>query len=99
MISAGPQNDRAARVHMTLFIAGSEANSRRARDNLARLCEEELDGAYELDVIDVLEDYQAAAKHNVMVTPTLIVSQPPPPVTILGDLRNTERLRTALRLN
>ena len=44
----------------------------------------------------MLEDFQAAVERNVMVTPTLIVTDPPPGVTVLGDLRDTERLRAAL---
>lgn len=83
---------------MTLFVANGEPNSRRAQENLTRLCEEQMDDGYELYVVDVLEDFQAAIDCNVMVTPTLIVTEPPPGVTILGDLRDSERLREALGL-
>ncbi len=93
--SGGPR----APVRMTLFVAGGEENSRRAQQNLARLCEQELNDNYTLDVVDVLEDFQAATRQNVMVTPTLIVAEPPPKVTILGDLRDMERLRAAFGLD
>lgn len=83
---------------MTLFVAGGEENSRRALHNLARLCEQELNENYTLDVVDVLEDFEQATRENIMVTPTLIVAEPPPKVTILGDLRDTHRLRAALGL-
>ena len=86
-------------VRMTLFVAGGEKNSRRAQENLARVCEEELKGKYTVDVVDVLEDFHAAMQHNVMLTPTLIVSEPPRRTTILGDLRDTSRLRAALGLD
>jgi len=99
MASSEPQEDRRATVRMTLFVAGDEANSRRAKENLIRLCEEEIEEGYELDVIDVLEDFKAALENHVMVTPTLIVTEPPPGVTILGDLRDTRRLRAALGLD
>ena len=92
-----PADGRAA-VRMNLFVAGGELNSRRAEENLNRLCREELPGGYELIVIDVLEDFKAAIEYNVMVTPMLIVTEPPPGVTILGDLRDTQRLRAALGL-
>lgn len=99
MTESEKTENRPAPIRMTLFIAGDEVNSRRARENLARLCEQECKGRCELNVIDVLEDFQAAVEHNVMVTPTLIVTEPPPTVTILGDLRDTARLRAALRLD
>jgi circadian clock protein KaiB len=84
---------------MILFVAGCEKYSRQARENLARLCEEELKGNYSVDVVDVLEDFHAATQHNVMLTPTLIVVEPPPRTTILGDLCDTSRLRAALGLD
>lgn len=83
---------------MTLFVVEGEANSRRAKQNLARFCEEELNGDYELEVVDVLQNFQAAVDHHVMVTPTLMVTEPPPAVAVLGDLRETDRLRDALGL-
>lgn len=87
-----------APIRMLLFIAAGEPNSRRAQENLNRLCTGELDGNYELTVVDVLQDFRAATRHSVMVTPTLIVTEPKPGVTILGDLQDTPRLRAALRL-
>jgi len=90
---------RPTAFRMTLFIAGSEPNSCRARENLLQLCEKAFQNDYELTVIDVLEDYQAAIANHVMVTPTLIIQEPLPRVTILGDLRDSERLRRALRLS
>jgi hypothetical protein len=83
---------------MTLFVAGGEANSRRAMQNLTHFCEKELESEYELSVIDVFDDFRSAAEQNVMVTPTLIVTHPPPAVTLLGDLRDADRLRAALRI-
>jgi hypothetical protein len=49
-------------------------------------------------VVDVLLDFQQAIEHNVMVTPTLIVTDPQPGVTLIGDLRDIWKLRAALRL-
>ena len=86
-------------IRMILFVAQGEPNSQRAQDTLQRLCVTELEGRYELEVIDVVKDFQRAADRSVMVTPTLIVTDPAPAVTILGDLRDTERLRAALQLS
>ncbi|MFO7906813.1 MAG: circadian clock KaiB family protein [Pirellulaceae bacterium] len=98
MSSSKRQQQPRVPVRMTLFVADGEANSLRAKQNLARFCEEELDSNYELKVVDVLQDFQAAVDHHVMVTPTLIVTEPAPGVAILGDLRDTDRLRAALGL-
>jgi circadian clock protein KaiB len=55
-----------------LFIMGQSLQSQRAVANLRRLCDDELGGAYELEVIDVLERPQAAEDPRIMATPTLV---------------------------
>lgn len=85
-------------MKMILFIAGSGPNSVRARDNLQQVCETRLKGRYTLDVVDVLEDTHLALQHGILVTPALLVVEPDPPVTVLGDLADTGKLLKALRL-
>jgi len=85
-----------ARYQLKLFVAGDEPNSRKAREILERLCEAHLKGNYTLEVVDVLEDYQAALDDNVLVAPTLIIMAPPPPATIIGSLADTRKVLDAL---
>lgn len=58
---------------MLLFVVPGEMHARRAYENLARVCEEELEGRCELTLVDVIEDFETATEYDVMVTPTLIV--------------------------
>ena len=81
---------------LRLFVAGEEANSRQARANLERLCEEYLAGRFEVEVVDVLKDFRAAVAERVLVTPALIVAAPPPRAVVLGNLSDTPRVLTAL---
>jgi circadian clock protein KaiB len=81
-----------------LFVVGNESNSAQARVNLARLCEEHLKGRYQIENVDVLKDAVIAHKHNVLVTPTLILIRPLPKVTLFGNLSETRRVLAALRL-
>jgi circadian clock protein KaiB len=60
--------------------------------NLRRICEEDLGGAYELEIIDVLEDPDAAERDKVLATPTLIKQLPPPIRRVIGDLSNKEKV-------
>jgi len=83
---------------LRLFVAGDEPNSRQARENLAWLCEQHLKERYELEIVDVLEDFRPALQDGVLVTPALIVVAPTPRVTILGNLSDTEKALRALRL-
>mgnify|MGYP006295437975 CR=1 FL=1 len=84
---------------MVLFIVGEGPNSLRARHNLAQICEDRLKGGYDLSVVDVLEDFESALSYGILVTPALVVEEPRPRVTVLGDLSDTEKLLKALRLH
>lgn len=85
-------------VHLRLFIAGNEPNSRHAKQTLKHLCETRLKGNYTLEIIDVLEDFQTALDNRVLVAPTLIVLAPQPPATIIGSLADIQKVLTALNL-
>jgi circadian clock protein KaiB len=80
-----------------LFVAGDEGNSRRAQENLMRLCEGYLQGRSEIVTYDVLKDFQPALEHRVRVIPTLIRVWPLPRVTILGNLSDIAKVMAALR--
>jgi circadian clock protein KaiB len=81
-----------------LYVTGQTPRSERAITNLRRLCHDALDDHYELVIIDVLEQPYLAEADRVMVTPTLIKQVPPPPRRVLGDLTDTERVLTELRV-
>lgn len=90
---------RNATYHFCLFVAGDEPNSKLARENLLRLCDQHLHGNHRVEVVDVLENFQAALDNNVLITPTLLVTSPQPPVMVVGTLSDTEKVLAALRLN
>jgi circadian clock protein KaiB len=79
-----------------LFVAGEETNSRMARKNLAQICEDGLQGRCKVRIVDVLKDFETAAKYNILLTPTLLRVRPEPVVTILGNLNHHEKVRPAL---
>ncbi len=81
---------------LRLFVAGEEANSRQARTNLERLCEEYLAGRVEVEIVDVLQDFRAALAERVLVTPALVIKQPPPRTVVFGNLSDTSRVLAAL---
>jgi len=81
---------------MRLFVAGNEANSRKARANLERICKDHLGDDVEYEVIDVLQDFETALECGVLVTPELIVDAPVS-VKIAGTLSDTEKVLAALQ--
>jgi circadian clock protein KaiB len=81
-----------------LFVAGGEPNSALALANLVQLCDTHIPGRYAIHTVDVLKNADAAYRHNVIVTPTLILIQPLPKVTLFGTLRDPGQVLAALRL-
>ncbi len=79
-------------MRMRLFVAGNEPNSRMARDTLERICREHLQGRFELEVVDVLEDFKAALGENVLVAPTLVIYEPSSQMRVVGSLCDPSRL-------
>jgi circadian clock protein KaiB len=73
-------------------VTGRSPRAEVAIANLRRICEEDLGGAYELEIIDVLEDPDAAERDKVLATPTLIKQLPPPIRRVIGDLSNKEKV-------
>lgn len=93
-----PGGDHAV-YRFRLFVAGDEPNSRKARTTLDRLLATHLHGRFELEVVDVFVDYQAAIEHRIIVVPTLLIESPPPPRTIVGSLDDPAPLLTTLGLS
>ena len=85
------------RLRMILFVAGREPNSELARENLARIGAGR-DERWDVEIVDVLEDYEKALGYNILVTPCLVVLEPEPRVTIVGTLRDRAKVKAALRL-
>ena len=83
---------------LKLYIAGDEPNSRIAQDNLTRICDEYPKVRCQIEKVDVLIDFTTALKDRIFVTPTLVLATPEPRVTIVGNLGDTERVISALRL-
>ena len=83
---------------LKLYVAGLTSKSGRAIATLKRLCAEDLEGQYEMVVIDVLEHPQLAENEKILATPTLIKTLPLPIRQIVGDLSDDEKVLLGLDL-
>ena len=79
------------KVLLKLYVTGQTPKSERAIANMRRICDEELEGQYELVIIDVL-----AEDENILATPTLTRVLPLPLRRIIGDLSDTEKVLLGL---
>lgn len=81
---------------LRLYISGPTAQSQRAIRNLRDICETELAGACDVEVIDVLEHPQRAERARILATPTLVKQLPGPPCKLIGDLSDRARVLLGL---
>lgn len=83
---------------LRLYIAGATQESARAIRNIRMLCEERLDGHYELEVVDVYQQPTLARDDQILAVPTLIKRLPLPLRKLIGDLSNKDRVLLGLDL-
>lgn len=86
------------RFRLRLYITGRTSQSQRAIDNLRDICDSELKGLYEVEVIDVLEHPALAEHEKILATPTLVKRLPEPVRKIIGDLSDREKVLLGLDL-
>jgi circadian clock protein KaiB len=83
---------------LRLYVAGQTPKSVLAFTNLKQICEEHLQGRYEIEIIDLLQNPQLARGDQILAVPTLVRRLPEPIKKIIGDLSNTERVLVGLDL-
>lgn len=93
---AGKAETVAERYHLRLYVAGQTPKSIAAFANLKRICEEHLEGKFDIEVIDLLVNPQLAKGDQILAVPTLVRKLPEPIKKIIGDLSNTERVLVGL---
>lgn len=86
------------RYKLRLYVTGRTSNSQRAIDNLRQICEADLSGDYDVEVVDVLEHPQLAEDEKILATPTLVKRLPEPVRKIIGDLSDHHKVLLGLDL-
>ena len=87
------------RLRLELYVIGHSARSQFAVENLRRILDTTMPGEFDLKIIDVLEQPQAAEDSNIMATPTLIKREPAPVSRLLGDLSATDAVLRGLGID
>lgn len=86
------------RYILRLYVTGMTSRSSRAVSNLKAICEEYLEGRYDLEVIDIYQHPQRAVDDQVIAAPTLVKQLPAPLRRLIGDLTDTDRVMIGLDL-
>jgi circadian clock protein KaiB len=92
------QEQAAEKYLLRLYVAGNTNKSAHAILILKQLCEQELKGRYQLEVIDINQQPGKARSEQIIATPTLIKTLPLPIRRIIGDLSKIEKVLVGLGL-
>jgi circadian clock protein KaiB len=87
-----------ARYVLWLYITGSTPRSARAISNIRKICEEYLEGRYDLEVVDISQHPTLAEGEQIIAAPTLIKKLPLPLRRFIGDMSQTEHILLGLDL-
>jgi circadian clock protein KaiB len=83
---------------LRLYVTGNTPKSIRAIENIRKACEEQLQGRYELQVIDLYQQPKLAEGDQIIAAPTLIRKLPLPVRRLVGDLTHVENFLVGLDL-
>ncbi len=81
-----------------LFIAGISPGSVRAIENVREICDEYLNGNYELEVIDIYQQRQLLKDMEIIAVPTLVRVKPVPEKRIIGDMKDKNNVVDVLEI-
>ena len=87
-----------ARYVLRLYVTGTTRHSARAIVNIRKICEEHLQGRYELEIVDISQRPTLAEGEQIIAAPTLIKKLPLPLRRFIGDMSQTERILLGLNL-
>jgi circadian clock protein KaiB len=86
------------RYVLKLFVTGKTPRSTRAVENLRSICDEYLEGRYDLEVIDIYQQPALLAGEQIVAAPTLVKRFPLPTRRLVGDMSNRHRVLVGLDL-
>jgi len=89
---------RADKYILRLYIAGTTPRSTRAVANIREICERNLNGRYELEVIDIYQKPALAKDEQIIAAPTLVKQLPLPLRRFIGDLSDAQRILVGMEI-
>ena len=81
---------------LQLYVSGMSPKSMEAIENIKRLCDEHLNDAFELEIIDIYKNPDVASQQQIIFSPSLIKNLPLPKKTLVGNFSDEEKVIKAL---
>ncbi len=86
------------KIVLQLYVSGMTLKSMEAIENIKKLCDEHLQDAFELEIIDLYKNPELASEQQIVFSPSLIKSLPLPRKILIGTFANTEKVIKGLSI-
>ena len=84
---------------LQLYVSGMSPKSMEAIENIKHLCDEYLEDAFELEIIDIYKHPEVLEEQHIVFSPSLIKLLPLPRKTLIGTLADTGKVIKALGIS
>lgn len=81
---------------LQLYVTGMSSKSMEAIENIKHLCDEHLQDAFELEIIDLYKNPEAASEQQIIFSPSLVKTLPLPRKTLIGTFNDTDKVLRGL---
>ncbi|HEY6000684.1 MAG TPA: circadian clock KaiB family protein [bacterium] len=98
VIASAKGKSKRQKYVLRLYVAGITPRSREAIRAVTAICEEHLQGRYDLEVIDIYQQPTLAKGEQIIAAPTLIKKLPEPLRRFIGTMADKEKLLVGLDL-
>ncbi|MBF0517134.1 MAG: circadian clock KaiB family protein [Nitrospirae bacterium] len=83
---------------LKLYVTAMTLLSMRAIANVKGLCEEYLEGQYELEIIDIFQRPSLAKRERIIATPMLKIKRPMAERVFVGDMSQIGKILAELNI-
>ena len=97
-LEAASRDAKDQRYTLRLYVAGLTPRSQEAIRNVTAICEEQLKGRCDLEVIDIYQHPVLAKGEQIIAAPTLIKQLPLPLRKIIGNMADKDKVLVGLDL-
>ncbi len=97
-LEAAARSSKTQKYVLRLYVAGMTPRSQEAIRTVTAICEENLAGRYDLEVIDLYQNPTLAKGEQIIAAPTLIKKLPLPLRKFIGSMADKERILVGLDL-
>ncbi len=84
------------RLVLQLYVSGMSPKSMTAIENINRICTEYLEGAFDLEIVDIYKNPEVAAEQQIVFSPALVKKFPFPKKILVGSLSDESKVIKAL---